>query len=128
MFDHYDIAQVFTDWRVQGAYHVKGIASAYLPEERVNAYLDAAEQMHCLVVDTLQEHSGGGEFWDTPEVVQYLEDAAELRRIRSQYDLKIGIPHNPVISDASELSLDHGGNTDPTRSGDNGPGRGKSSR
>ena len=130
-FDEYDLSQVFTDWRVQGTYVAEGIASYYLPEERVNAYLDAAEQMHDLLTVTLAKRSDGEELWDSIGATQYLEAVEELRDIRTRYDLKTGVQHDqcetwtlnpPAVSngwaDTTGLSL---GET-PTTSG-NPPGQ-----
>ena len=89
-YDEHDLREVFTNWRVHGTYDAAGLASDYLPTDRLEAYLDAADQITDLLTDSLRSRTPGGELVDTPVVTRYLESVRKMRRLRRDYDLATG--------------------------------------
>lgn len=89
-FDSDDLREVFTNWRVHGTYDSVGRASEYLPAERLEAYLDAAEQVTDLLMETLQSQTPGGTIKDTPIVKRYRASVEEMRTLRRDHDLATG--------------------------------------
>ena len=59
-YDEHDLREVFTNWRVHGTYDAAGIASDYLPTERLEVYFDAADQITDLLIDSLRSRTPGG--------------------------------------------------------------------
>ena len=89
-YDEHDLREVFTNWRVHGTYDAAGVASDYLPTERLEAYLDAADQITELLMDSLRSRTPGRELMDTPVVARYLASVKKMRRLRRDYDLATG--------------------------------------
>lgn len=89
-FDSDDLREVFTNWRVHGTYDSVGRASEYLPTERLEAYLNAAEQVTDLLMETLQSQTPGGTIRDTPIVKRYRASVEEMRTLRRDHDLATG--------------------------------------
>lgn len=89
-FDSDDLREVFTNWRVHGTYDSVGRASEYLPTERLEAYLDAADQVTDLLMETLRSQTPGGTIRDTPIVNRYRESVEEMRTLRRNHDPATG--------------------------------------
>ena len=89
-YDEHDLREVFTNWRVHGTYDAAGVASDYLPTERLETYLDAADQITELLIDSLRSRTPGGELMDTLVVARYLESVRKMRRLRRDHDLATG--------------------------------------
>ena len=89
-YDEHDLKEVFTNWRVHGTYDATGLASDYLPTERVEAYLNAADQISDILMDALRSRTPEGALKDTPDVYRYLAAVRKMRRLRHDHDLATG--------------------------------------
>lgn len=90
VFDSDDLREVFTNWRVHGTYDSVGRASEHLPAERLEAYLDAAEQVTDLLMETLRSQTPGGTIRNTPIVNRYRASVEEMRTLRRDHDVTTG--------------------------------------
>lgn len=85
-----DLEEVFTNWRIHGTYTSASLASLYLPPERVDAYLDAADRLTALTLEVLAGRSEGGVLEDRREAVMHRAAFAAMRKARSGYDAATG--------------------------------------
>lgn len=89
-YDKNDLREVYTNWRVHGTYDAEGIASDYLPVSRVEAYLNAAEDVAVILIKALESRNSGDDLSRHPEVKRYLDAGHEMRQLRRIYDLETG--------------------------------------
>lgn len=89
-YDTIDLKEVYTNWRVHGTYDAEGIASDYLPVSRVEAYLNAAENVATILIKALEDRNPGDDLSRHPEVKRYLDALHEMRQLRRIYDLETG--------------------------------------
>ena len=89
-YDKIDLKEVYTNWRVHGTYDAEGIASDYLPVSRVEAYLNAAENVATILIKALEDRNSGDDLSRHPEVKRYLDALHEMRQLRRTYDLETG--------------------------------------
>ncbi len=85
-----DLEEVFTNWRIHGTYSSASLASLYLPPERVDAYLAAADQITVLTLEVLAERSEGGVLENRREVVMHRAAFTAMRKAWSRYDAATG--------------------------------------
>ena len=85
-----DLEEVFTNWRIHGTYTSASLASLYLPPERVDAYLDAADRLTALTLEVLAGRSEGGVLENRREAVMHRAAFAAMRKARSGYDAATG--------------------------------------
>ena len=85
-----DLEEVFTNWRIHGTYSSASRAALYLPPERVDAYLEAADRIAVLTLEVLAGRSGGGVLENRREVVLHRAALTAMRRARSRYDAATG--------------------------------------
>ena len=85
-----DLEEVFTNWRIHGTYSSASRAALYLPPERVDAYLEAADRIAVLTLEVLAGRSGGGVLENRREVVLHRAALTAMRRARSRYDTATG--------------------------------------
>ena len=89
-YDKNDLREVYTNWRVHGTYDAEGIASDYLPVSRVEAYLNAVEDVSVILIKALENRNSGDDLSRHPEVKRYLDAGHEMRQLRRIYDLETG--------------------------------------
>ena len=89
-YDKMDLKEVYTNWRVHGTYDAEGIASDYLPASRVEAYLNAAENVAAILIRALEDRNSGKNLSRHPEVKRYLDAVDEMRQLRRIHDLETG--------------------------------------
>ena len=85
-----DLEEIFTNWRIHGTYSSASLASLYLPPERVDAYLDAADRLTVLTLEVLARRSEGGVLENRREAVMHRAAYAAMRKARSGYDAATG--------------------------------------
>ncbi len=71
-------------------YDAEGIASDYLPASRVEAYLNAAENVATILIGALEDRNSGKDLSRHPEVKRYLDAVDEMRQLRRIHDLETG--------------------------------------
>ena len=85
-----DLEEVFTNWRIHGTYSSASRAALYLPPERVDAYLEAADRIAVLTLEVLAGRSGGEVLENRREGVLHRAALTAMRRARSRYDAATG--------------------------------------
>ena len=85
-----DLEEVFTNWRIHGTYSSASRAALYLPPERVDDYLEAADRITVLTLEVLAGRSEGGVLENRREVVLHRAALTAMRRARSRYDTATG--------------------------------------